>query len=412
MRMTDTNADARAWLLLGISALGISTLFALLLILARAPLPIDLPLLVKLFPRALVVHVDLATLVWVLSAAAMLWSGELGVARDSPGTPWRVALLGVSLITVAPLLPFGEVWMLDYVPLLASVPFIAGLLLFLAAIATTAFRRLWAGVGNLAVWLTALGVLLALACFPIALLSGGDPQSWVWGGGHALQLAFALLLAAAWLELAEMKARTRIVSMLLLAGILPLVVAPLLYLLPLDAQGDAFTMLMVTGGWLPAFPLAVWLLLRGSGLVRLAAVLYLSGLAVGVMIRDNSAMVPAHYHGMVGAVTISMMALVWQRLPRFGGSLVGAGRIRIQQRLYGWGTLLLLIGLAVSGASGAARKIAGAAFADSGQLLGGILMALGGVAAISGAVMFVWVVLAAMWGAGRVGFHSVGVTKS
>src|SRR5689334_21882796 len=57
------------WGLLALVALALSTLCAALVVAARAPLPGGLGLLAGMFRSALVLHVNLAVVVWFLAAA-------------------------------------------------------------------------------------------------------------------------------------------------------------------------------------------------------------------------------------------------------------------------------------------------------------------------------------------------------
>lgn len=413
-------AQARGWLALATAALGLSALFALLLVLSRAPwISAQFPG-VSLFRRALVLHVDLSVLVWFLSCAALLWSA-LGLSGGRRG--WRSCLAGTVLMVSAPWFPSGTAVLGDYVPVLLNLPFLVGLGMFAVGAATAAMQAL-VGVradgerrlapASVAAAGVAVALLLALLTLLLAAwrLPGGlSPEATAialaWGAGHVLQFAYALLLATCWLLLLAPGGHRRW-HVLLLAGLLPALAGPLLYLAPLDAvtREAAFRLLMMGGGWIPGVPLALFVLYslaRGSGVRReaaalplaLSAALFLLGITFGLLIRDNSVMVPAHYHGTVGAVTLALMTTVWHLLPELGLAPVRTGWVRLQALCYGGGLLLLISGLAWSGWHGTPRKVPGTeGLGTAAESIAGMaLMGLGGLAAIIGVLLFVVPVL-------------------
>jgi hypothetical protein len=71
-----------AWLTLGLASLVAAGGYSILLVLARTPVVQEMIPLVDFFRVALVVHVDLSVLIWLLSIAGMMWS--LSSARDLP----------------------------------------------------------------------------------------------------------------------------------------------------------------------------------------------------------------------------------------------------------------------------------------------------------------------------------------
>jgi len=410
---------SRGWRLLGLGALLLSSLFALVPVFARNPLVVALFPLPDLFGRGLVTHVTLSMLVWIWSAAAALWVATARIEGLLPRVSLGLGWVGAALMTLLPWTPEGAPRLFDYLPLIDSPLYFAGLLAFLSGVALMALGRVWQlfrdGLHSLTdIGLTgvALAFLSALTCFTLAaltldarLLHEAGLAEVTWGGGHVLQLGSAMLLATVWMmrrgEPQNLAQLPRWVVAAFLAGMLPIVLAPFLYLLPRADIHQAFTMLMAWGGWLPAFPLAIWVLAcfpfrhevhAGSLCWRLSALLFVMGVLVGAMIRDNSAMVPAHYHGVVGAVTLALMGqLLHDRLP-------GLTRVRrvlatYAQGFYGFGSLGLVLVLAVAGMMGLERK--GAPLSDLpmvGQLLAWLL-ALFASMAILGATVFTVVLI-------------------
>jgi cytochrome c oxidase subunit 1 len=125
--------------------------------------------------------------------------------------------------------------------------------------------------------------------------------------------------------------------------------------------------------------------------------LTLLGFGLGAAIRGSNTMVPAHYHAAVGAVTVAFMAVTGPILKEFGFK-IGTRRLRRafswQPVMYGGGMLLFAGGFALAGVYGMGRKVYGAEQAERG--LGGTIglgtMGIGGLVAIAGGLLFLWIV--------------------
>jgi heme/copper-type cytochrome/quinol oxidase subunit 1 len=196
-------------------------------------------------------------------------------------------------------------------------------------------------------------------------------------------------------------------------GILPLLAVPVVYALygvESDPLRLAFTRLMQYGNGIAAIPLGLlvsFALLRSGRSdpetrpLRLALwmslLLFASGGLISLFIAGVNTIIPAHYHGSTVGVTLALMGFAYLLLPHLGYPAV-SGRLAVAQPLcYGLGQLLHITGLALSGALGVQRKTAGAAQGLEGlgaKLTMGI-MALGGLLAVVGGILFVWIMLRA-----------------
>lgn len=422
---------ATAWFAFGVAALGVSTLFALLLIASRTPgvgamLPGH-----DFFYSALVLHVDLSFIVWVLAAGSALL--VLATPPRAAWLGWLALTLGVAgaiLMALGPLPGSVEVLKSNYVPVLRSWLFLSGLGMFSVAAALMALRtvillRPWqAEIGErpakLAAYGAAWGVLLAAvaAVWGLILVPGVlEPAAYFemlfWGPGHILQLANMLFMLMAWLWLAGNLggvAGRNWSRVVLFLGLVPLLGVPALLFAYPPASGEykiGFTELMRWGSWLAAVPLGMSLLWGSMhnkeiqpGLrtgLRLSIVLFFFGIVIGSLISADNVMVPAHYHGTVGAVTLALMAVCLQQLPRLGFLQVPAVLARWQFWLYGGGTLTMALSLAVSGWMGVARKLPGdmqvladpGGLANSGRIIAMSFVGVGGALAVAGSVLFV-----------------------
>lgn len=443
---TDKNARAlaSAWLALGVGALALAGLFAILLVLARTPgfeafFPTQ-----DFFRTALVVHVDQSVLIWFLAFAGAIWSLHSSSGETLPGKlRWLALLLAASgciLLAAAPFLGAGDPLMNNYVPVLRHPLFFLALAIFaggiLLQVALTLARP---SVGldlqqpvQVGAYTAALAVLAGAASLLwTGFTLSGDWQGEAyyeylfWGGGHILQFAYTQLMLLAWLWLARISGvrigvPERWLSILLLLGVLPLLLTPLIhaaYAVDSAFSRLAFTQLMQYGGALAALPIGLAILI---GLLRsrtaavpeqsvapyralLASfVLFGAGGLLGVFIGGVNTVIPAHYHGSIVGVTLALMGLSYALLPQLGYTRPLGRMARIQPVVYGVGQLLHIGGLAVSGALGIQRKTAGAAQGLEGVYAKAAMgvMGIGGLLAVIGGILFVLVLIKA-FAAGR-----------
>lgn len=424
---------SRQWLVLAVASLIIAGLQSLLLVIGRLPFlstVFDDPLF---FRRALVVHVNLALLVWFYAFLMALYfalPSAHRVRRGSAVAP-TLAALGVLAIIGAASVPGAVPVLSNYVPFIDHPLFTGGLIAFGAGVVIGALdRRLLpanpardsklissapaAGIraGVVALLLAALTFAASSAATLRDLPRDTYYELVAWAGGHVLQFANVAGMTAVWLVLLESAlgrppVAYRTASVLYALLILPLVAAPLVAL-----EGPAsrvfFTELMRWG----IFPVVTVFIalcaravlrearIRGAALLRdpdvltfgASALLSVAGFVLGASIRGSSTLIPAHYHASIGAVTIGYMAITYRLLARHGMPVRGKlTRVAaVQPALFGAGQLVFALGFALAGAHGMARKAYGSeqhirTFAESAGLL---TMGLGGLIAISAGIAF------------------------
>lgn len=431
-------ALARAWLWLGLLALVGSGVFSILLVLARTPGVNQLLPVADFFRVALVVHVDLSVGVWFAAMAGMLWSLNATPRAES----WSWVALGLCgggtlLMALGAFVSPGTPIMANYIPVLEGPMFMAGLVAFAAGFALQVLRALLAaprgggmfgGAEALRFGLNASAVsaaiaLLAfawsLAVVPTALAGKTYYEILFWGGGHALQFAWTLLMLVGWLWLAQacgarVPLSPRIALLMFALALASVFVTPYAYLAHDVASVEhrnLHTWAMRFGGGVAIFPVALAVLLalwplRGieasrrplrAALVSSMA-LFAAGGLIGLLIGGNNVKIPAHYHGCIVGVTLALMGLVYHLLPRLGYG-TPRGRLAVAQPyLYGAGQLLHIVGLVWSGGYGVQRKVAGGeqVLRSSAEVAGMGLMGLGGLLAIVGGLLFVVVVVRAV----------------
>jgi cytochrome c oxidase subunit I len=424
---------ARAWLWLGMLALVGAGLFSIILVLSRTPgmdswFPVS-----NFFRVALVVHVDLSVLVWFVALAGMLWSvngSERGVV-----VAWialGLCAAGAAIMSVAPFFGTGEAIMANYIPVLDDPRFLAGLLVFATGVVLLVLRGLvtaprlgvtFDGSGalnfglNASVIATAVALLAfgwSFALVPQGLTGKAYYELLFWGGGHALQFTWTLLMLVAWLWLASASgARTplspRITLLMFALALAAVFVTPFAYLahdIASVEHRDMHTWAMRLGGGAAILPIALAVVIgvataparAGTGALRVAlvtsVVVFASGGFIGVFITGNNVMIPAHYHGSIVGVTLALMGLVYHLLPQLGYRTPGRRLAALQPAVYGAGQLMHISGLVLSGGYGVKRKVAGAeqVLSTSGEIIGMGLMGLGGLVAIAGGILFIIVV--------------------
>tara|TARA_R110002096_G_scaffold6409_1_gene29684 strand:- start:44414 stop:45784 length:1371 start_codon:yes stop_codon:yes gene_type:complete len=418
-----------AWLLLALVSLIAAGVFSILLVLARTPFVQNLIPFLDFFRIALVIHVTLSVLIWLLAMSAVSWS--LLASRDNARwdfVSFILAAIGTVVIIICPFLGAGDPLMNNYVPVLRSPLFYTGLTMFIAGICSHLLRTatswpplhhrltgtdaLRVGIA-LSTVLTALALLSVLASW-LALPGDIDGQVYFeflfWGGGHVVQFSYTLLMMIAWVVLAtasgcrfELTPRLTLVFLVFLA--LPVITVPFLYAahdIVTAGHRLAFTELMKYGGlsclplglavaaslWRADTPIGEGRYLRAALVSSLG--LFACGGILGFMIAGLDIVIPAHYHGATVGVTIAFMGLTYYLLPRLGFGALPERMATWQPFLYGGGQLMHVIGLAWSGGYGVQRKTAGVAQGLDGisQTAGMGLMGLGGLISVVGGVLF------------------------
>ncbi len=424
-----TRRTVSGWLMLGLVSLIAAGIFSILLVLARTPVVSGWIPFIDFFHIALVVHVDLSVLVWLLAISAALWS--LSTNRDLPHwdrASFWLACIGTATVVLAPFLGAGTPLMSNYVPVLQHPLFFAGLGLFALGIVSHLLRSLvsYRRIGDELTGSSALqaGISISALITGLTMLSvlasyrdlPGDMDGQVyfeflfWGGGHVIQFSYTLLMMVSWVVLAsasgcrlDLTPRLTLVFLIFLA--LPIITVPFLYLAhDVVSAGHrlAFTELMKYGG-LSCLPLGLAVFaslfntqqcsgeahyLRSSLINSL--ILFAAGGILGFMIAGLDIVIPAHYHGATVGVTIAFMGLTYYLLPRLGFGPLPARMAFWQPTLYGSGQLMHIIGLAWTGGYGVQRKTAGLAQGVDrvGEIAGMGLMGLGGLVSVIGGLLF------------------------
>ena len=431
-------ALARGWLWLGMAALIGSGLFSVLLVVSRTPYVNQWLPAANFFHISLVLHVDLSVLVWFVAMGGLLWS--LHGSQRAQGAGWValwITAAGTLAMALAPFLAPGEPIMANYIPVLESPLFLVGLVVFGVGTAVLVLRSLWAaprlglqydGRGALDFGLSsaAVATAVALLCFawswavlPTTLHGKAYYEILFWGGGHALQFTWTLMMLVAWLWLssacgAHLVLSPRVTVLMFLLALLGVFVTPYAYLahdIASVEHRNLLTWAMRMGGGPAIVPVGMAAVLGVLMLRNLTAemrplraallssvLLFGAGGVIGIFIQGSNVRIPAHYHGCIVGVTLALMGAVYRILPSMGYQAPQGRMATWQPWMYGIGQLMHIIGLVWSGGYGVQRKVAGSdqVLRSTAEVAGMGLMGLGGLIAIIGGLLFVVVVIRAI----------------
>ncbi len=232
-----------AWLKLGIISLGFAGLYSVVLVVLRTPQLASFFPNPHIFKSALIIHVDLSVLIWLLSIIASVWgSGTslreakrrgnlvkhseiatlLLVARNDTFRLYpKLAFFATILIAISPIAGHNPV-MNNYIPMLENIIFVLGLSLFGITLLLYAINILyffnwanWSNLINFTILSTIIMYILSWVCF---WCSYSDLQNVIqiipieiefyyellfWSGGHLLQFIYTQIAMFIWIMLFE-----------------------------------------------------------------------------------------------------------------------------------------------------------------------------------------------------------------
>lgn len=449
----DVQKELYRWLWLGIAAIGVAGVFALLLAFSRVPgIESLIPWPLDFFKKGLVVHVVFSFVVFFLAVfAAVAHIATVQLGNGEPKFPtfgyaaYRLSIIAFIFLFVPALMNKGVPMHNNYVPVITDPLYYMALLALGVAMALMALRVLmnWPGRRNgkenthgfgvdvLTLAGVAASVFYLLAFIYVLMAWGelgmtdGAPdhqynEELFWAGGHVLQFVNVALTIAAWYAVgAAALGRSPFTPMIVVAGIgvlvLGAVASPFFFIAwPIFSAGwmQAFSDLQYI--FLPAtLPVALLAFIKLAGVMRtapglpwrdpgylavtLSPIVFGIGGVMGMFVDGTDTRTPGHYHAMIAGVTLAFIGLYYNVfLPLIGR--------RIEQRKLAFATVWLFfigqtvaaIGLFVAGGYGTARKVAGAEqglksiWAKVGMGLNGG----GGLLAVIGGAIFVWIVAA------------------
>ena len=429
-------SPAQGWFLFAIGSLVLAGLLSLLLVIGRLPFLGWLFTDPLFFKRALVVHVDLAIVVWFQAGTLAFLGLALGprLSRGMTTAAFALGAIGVAGLLTGALMPGAQPVLSNYVPVIDHPVFFGGLicwfagagLFFASALVTPARTDPKALTPSVVVALRAAAAanVIALLTFLGAWWTTPDAVPSVyyellfWGGGHVLQAGNVATMLALWMHLLHRWTGREVLAPPVTTALMVALVVPYAVMPVLAFQGTTgtvyFSMATHLMRW-TLFPVVLVVLASAVTLAwrhraglnwhdyRLAglagsATLTVLGFILGALIRGSSTLVPGHYHCAIGAVTIALMAAAYDfctAVAPADAAPVPPRRAKLQLLLFGAGQAVFGLGFALAGAYGLGRKQYGVEqhVRSLGEYLGLSVMGLGGLVAVIGGVFFLVVML-------------------
>lgn len=348
------NPIAFAWLKNGIYALAIAGIYSIILVILRTPQLTHLIENKELFKSALIVHVNLSVLVWLMSIIALFWSyGVKSFIFEAAFS--KIAFSGLVLISIAPFVGESTPIMNNYIPMLENLSFIVGLSLFGVAILffalTTIFTSLFdirspvIAISSLGIFkITSAGMyILAWCSFIISHFQLEQVIQFVpieldlyyellyWSGGHLLQFIYTQGLMMALIVLCEactshklsLNKVYKILFILNFILVLPIFIGHSKFDIIDSAFKDYYTNHMIyAGGIIPAIFIITIIYdyflskTTSTSIIAISSalsslLLFISGGVIGISIAGINVTIPAHYHGSVVGISVAFMGIAY-----------------------------------------------------------------------------------------------------
>ncbi len=409
--------EAYLWVSFAVFSLILAGIFALLIALTRTPY-LNIHTSYDYFYSSLVGHVIFSIVIWLLTFQVGIWHLSFPeLKKDKISFP--LVILGSALIAFPAIFGLGEPYINNYVPVIGSPYFYAGLFIFGLGILINiikylpqAFRYLASDNNSeqLAAVSTLLAFIMMLSLFPSFMRASTDESMKIyferafWIPGHIQQFVNAAMMLIGWQFLIETEgSKTENSKWLKFSNIFLLVTAlPLLYGLIVDPLSTSvkYIILFAFGGGI-GIPVLIHTLYTirkfPKNLKSIAAhclifsfLVYYTGAIIAYAGLQDDMRVPAHYHGVVTAVTLALMGMTYYILRTMNKRVFLEKLARIQPAAYGIGMLFLIAGLYWAGKLGAARKVYEFAYHGKGSLaIAMSIMGSGAVLAVIGGVLFV-----------------------
>lgn len=410
----------KRWFLLSVVSLGLGGFLAFVVAMARTPG------VYQYFPPgyfyyALIGHVDLAIVIFLLSFTLLVWNR---VYHADTRIAFYLSLLGFLGVALSAFLGKGTAVSNNYLPTIVHPIFFGGIILFFCGFTLGAFSVLKSSIRDIistdpvknAVSVSVmLGILMMLAVIP-SYLRAGDPSNvyifyerLFWAPGHIQQFLNGAMLLYAWYYLLALLGKEKRLNFLrfinlsfLIFGFL-LFLVPVLYADPISMPAKIFTEVSYAVGLgIPMF-LHAFNVIKGfkpdvknpfSSALLLSLSLYFLGVLIAYAGIKADLRVPAHYHGTVTSLTLALMAISYKLVQEYGYTQRLSAISRIQPYLYGVGMILFILGLYFAGRGGAPRKTYGTGYTqDPAVLFSLVIMGIGTLMAVIGGVMFVLYIL-------------------
>jgi cytochrome c oxidase subunit 1 len=410
----------KKWFLLSIVSLGLGGFLAFVVAMARTPG------VYKYFPPgyfyyALIGHVDLAIVIFLLSFTILIWSRTY---KKDLKLAFYLSFLGFIGVALSSFLGKGIAVSNNYLPTIVHPLFLSGIVLYFLGftlyallVSKEALLTLFSKepIKNSVATSVILGLLMMVAVIP-SYLRAGDPSNiyifyerLFWTPGHIHQFLNGAILLYAWYYLLHLLGKDKELGFLRFVNIsfilfaLLMLLVPVLYSDPISRNAKIFTEISYAVGLgIPMF-LHAFNVIRDmrwdwknpfSSALFFSLCLYFLGVFIAYAGIKADLRVPAHYHGTVTSLTLALMAISYKLLREYGYTKKLSTLTKIQPYLYGVGMIMFILGLYFAGREGAPRKTYGTGYTQDPTVLASlIIMGVGTMMAVIGGVLFVLYIL-------------------
>jgi hypothetical protein len=405
------NNISKSWLQISVASLALAGLIAIILIIFRTPvlqnfIPYD-----WFFKSALVVHVDLSVLLWLLSVSAMMFSL---VTHECyyiiSKTSIILARISLILLVASPFVGMNQPLMNNYIPVLVNLCFFLGLSCFACAIMFQVVVCILSydksNIYSYYIVTSAIIVVISFAAFVFSYRGLKDEMSFehpfdhqfyfeylFWAGGHLLQFSYVGLMQLSWLMMAGVNLDNKYLKSIFAFNILACLPCLLIFNQSIFEEEyiSFFTLHMRYLGGVTPLLIGLYLLFSKKNLnsnIYSSGLLFASGGMIGFMITSSNVTIPAHYHGSIIAVSISFMGLVYLMMKHFDYKMPSDKSLKYQPILLALGQFIHIAGLSYAGGYGALRKTTGLS-GDVKSQFGMYIMGIGGLLAVIGGISFI-----------------------
>ncbi len=389
------------WLIISVICLGTAGLYSIAVSMMRLPAVYKIFHLPDFFKISLVIHVTLSINFWFMVIGMYNMQNFLGKSHITRLLKYIVGL-GVLLIIISGFIPYSSPVIINYIPLIDNLYFIVGLGLFLGAFLAISFatlfkifqsnREIFSNVKTHFLFSISFSTIIAYACLIGSYLINKDYirpgikfnlEEFSWGIGHILQFTFVevgflclIRNLSEYNEFLNVKTHPQWFNWFLTLKIAVISIAPFFYFSSNHYELFTLHMRYAIGLFLiPSIYLIIKNLAAGTwrnyqhysviGLI-LTIVMNIFGGVLGFAIHEINVTVPAHYHGSLLAITITIMSFFYGAISDISKKInliIFTPKIRmisfIQLASYGVGNIMHIVGLMIMGGYGALRKTPG-----------------------------------------------------
>jgi hypothetical protein len=389
------------WLIISIICLGTAGLYSIAVSMMRLPAIYEIFHLPDFFKISLVIHVTLSINVWFMVIG--MYNMQIFLKKSYVTRILKYIVgLGIGLIIVSGFIPYSSAVIINYIPLIDNLYFIAGLGLFLGAFLAISCvtlikllkekKEIFSNIQNHFLFSISFSTIIAYLCLVGSYLINKDYirpgikfnlEEFSWGAGHILQFTFVeigflclIRNLGEYNHFLNLKELPKWFNWFLLLKIIVLVIAPFFYLssnyyeLFTMHMRDSIGLFLIPTLYLiiKNLPFVAWKKYQHYSMIGLILMIVMNvyGGVLGFSIREINVTVPAHYHGSLLAITITIMSFFYGAISDIAKKtniVIFTTRIRkilfIQLISYGVGNIMHISGLMVMGGYGALRKTPG-----------------------------------------------------